>query len=87
MADMKDESPTTTEIVHHKRPGIPVKVRVTLPAGNGQARIESKDGKIDMLVSTGMVRKRMRAGETSAYFIGALRDHGTLEIGERIEQW
>lgn len=96
-----DMAPVT---VSEKGPGITItlepikyppptrqKVKIQLPRGREtQARITSKDGSIDMMVTAAMVAKRFPRGATIAYFRSDIKSQvGSLEIGERIpdEDW
>lgn len=79
----ENESPTDVHVVH-KTPGRKHVVKVTFPPGSRQqALIENREGTIHMRVPIDMVRKRMGEHEARAYFVAHLRDHGTLEIGDR----
>lgn len=81
-SSVKDNSPTTTDIVR-KSPGRRKEVRIDTTGA--EAVIQTQDGEIDMRVPLSMVQKRMRPGEKVAYFVAWLRDYGTLEIADRLQ--
>jgi hypothetical protein len=90
----QDNSPTSIRVIDYSTGDAPRKkvkprpfiVKVSLPGKTTetipQARIRSKDGKVDTRGPARLLERRFRKGEREGYFFATL-DSEQLEIGDR----